>query len=155
MKINSFKDVVSKLPKGVRTTLPPIRGQHREWLSGPDIETSGGCRTIHAQSQIKIWLDDEREMPGDFTHWAKTAAEAIDLLKQGNVVAISLDHDLGVPDAGTGYDVVKFIEESAYFNRIPRLQWRVHSANGVGRVNMAKGMESADRFWDKHENTNL
>ncbi|MDE1348062.1 cyclic-phosphate processing receiver domain-containing protein [Vibrio aestuarianus] len=38
--------------------------------------------------------------------------EAIALLKQGTVTEISLDHDLGDDEHGTGYDVVLWIEEA-------------------------------------------
>ena len=44
---------------------------------------------------IRLWLDDVRPMPPSFNYWAKTAKEAIEILKTGRVVEISLDHDLG------------------------------------------------------------
>ena len=37
--------------------------------------------------------------------------EAIKLLKTGQVEEISLDHDLGDAERGTGYDVVLWIED--------------------------------------------
>lgn len=49
---------------------------------------------------MNLWLDDVRE-PHKFGclgwEWAKTAAEAIELLKTGKVEKASLDHDLA-PD---------------------------------------------------------
>lgn len=42
------------------------------------------------------------------THWPQ---EVIELLRTGNVCEVSLDHDLGDDDRGTGYDVVLWIEE--------------------------------------------
>lgn len=42
---------------------------------------------------MRVWLDDTRAMPDDYTHWAKTSDEAIELLKTGQVEEISLDHD--------------------------------------------------------------
>ena len=37
------------LPKGVKLASPPRSAARRELLSGPDITTSGGCRTVHGQ----------------------------------------------------------------------------------------------------------
>lgn len=106
---------------------------------------------------IKLWLDDERDpcsraiqnyfgADGDEV-WVKTAGQAIHYLKQGNVVSISLDHDLG-SGAGTGLDVAKWIEEQAYYRTLPRLSWSVHSMNPVGRRDIARTMKKADEFWD-------
>ena len=39
---------------------------------------------------INVWLDDERPMPAGYDVHVKTAEEAIDLLKTGNVHKISL-----------------------------------------------------------------
>ena len=36
----------------------------------------------------------------------------IALLEAGNVTEISLDHDLGDDDRGTGYDVILWIEQA-------------------------------------------
>jgi len=106
---------------------------------------------------MNLWLDDERNPESPFTRtafgstgeelWVKTAKEAIDLLKSGKVKSISFDHDLGSPENGTGYDVSKYIEEQAFHNNINKLQWRVHSANPVGKRNIERCMQSAERFW--------
>ena len=57
--------------------------------------------------------------------WVRTAAEAIEVLKSGNTVSISLDHDLGDDaTAGTEYDVATWIEKSA-FNELPKMTWSV------------------------------
>ena len=96
---------------------------------------------------IKLWLDDIRPMPEGFTHWAKTADEAIELLRTGEVTEISFDHDLGPETAGTGYDVAKFIEEQAHLGKSKPVSWRIHSANPVGRTNIEAAMKSAERAW--------
>jgi len=106
---------------------------------------------------IQIWLDDERDPADGFikknfgSHgneiWIKTAQEAISLLKQGNIDFISLDHDLGPPEAGSGYDVAKWIEEAAFNKQIKPLKWKIHSANPVGAKNMTQALKSAERFW--------
>jgi hypothetical protein len=113
---------------------------------------------------MKIWLDDMRPMPEDFDVHAKTAEEAIHLLDTEWVELISLDHDLGPalqrpdPSEGpsdvhelTGYSVAKHIEAMAHMGALGRLEWRVHSANAVGRENIIMAMKSAERGWEMHE----
>lgn len=95
---------------------------------------------------VQLWLDDLRPAPTGWRH-AFTADEAITALRDGGVVRISLDHDLGPPEAGTGYDVAKWIEEQAASGALEPLAWAIHSANPVGRSNMAFAMRSAERFW--------
>lgn len=102
---------------------------------------------IDNQNKIKVWLDDERPMPSAFDVHAKTAKEAIDILKGGNVSYISLDHDLGPVEAGTGMDVAKWIEEAAFNQTLEPLSYNLHTANPVGRDNMAKALINADKFW--------
>lgn len=109
---------------------------------------------------MKLWLDDERDPSDPFIQsefgadgdevWAKTAATAINHLRQGNVTSVSLDHDLG-PRSGTGMDVAKWIEEQAFHGTLPRLAWAVHSMNPAGRANMIRALLRADDFWKKNE----
>jgi len=115
-----------------------------------------------AQSGIAVWLDDERDPQSDIGRqkgasgsetWVKTAPEAIQLLENGNVASISLDHDLGPDENGSGYDVAKWIEEQAYHGNLPRLQWAVHSDNPVGVKNMRAALEQANKFWERNELT--
>jgi len=92
---------------------------------------------------MKLWLDDVR-VPGlhgalGFA-WAKTADEAIEILKTGEVTFASLDHDLSVEatmgnwrNERTGYDVVCWMEQNGVW---PRDGVRVHSQNPVGRERM-------------------
>ena len=49
---------------------------------------------------MKLWVDDIRAMPKGYDKHVKTSAEAIELLAQGVVEEISLDHDLGGEDSG-------------------------------------------------------
>ena len=103
---------------------------------------------------MKLWLDDLRD-PAVHGHigwtWAKTAEEAIALLKTGKVTEASLDHDLsieatiGAADWArevTGYDVVCWMEENDVW---PRDGTRVHSMNPEGRRRMEFAIESAMR----------
>lgn len=95
---------------------------------------------------MKLWLDDVRPAPEGWTA-VRTAAEAIAVLATGTVEIVSLDHDLGPAEAGTGYDVASWIEEQAATGTLPRVRWRVHSANPVGVRRMEAALQSADRFW--------
>ena len=106
---------------------------------------------------MRVFLDDELEAPErqklaqGFDIWVTTAAEAIQLIAGGKVTEVSLDHDLGPEGIGTGYDVAKFIEEKAFYQEIPRLKWRVHSANPVGRERMTVALQNADKYWSQLE----
>lgn len=108
---------------------------------------------------MKIWLDDERDPTEPFIQknfgangneiWIKTAEEAMELLKSKEVTYISFDHDLGT--ILSGYDVAKCIEELAFQNQIPRLQYCVHTMNPLGRLNILQAMRKADEYWGKNE----
>lgn len=113
---------------------------------------------------LKIWLDDERdpadpEIQRDFGAngdevWVKTAADAINMLSNGNVASVSFDHDLGKMGAGTGYDVAKYVEQNAFLGKIPKFKWTVHSMNIVGRKNIINCMLKAESFWSNQCQTN-
>lgn len=96
---------------------------------------------------MKLWLDDLRD-PAKYGRigwtWAKTAQEAIDLLKTGKVICASLDHDLtiqqtlGTPDKeDTGYTVVCWMEENDVW---PDGGVEVHSMNPVGKWKMEQAI---------------
>lgn len=95
---------------------------------------------------MRVWLDDTRPMPEDFDVHVKTAQEAIDLLKTGDVTMISLDHDLG-ENAGTGYDVACFIEQGAVLGTLKKLIVISHTANPVGYKNIGLALGTAFRVW--------
>ena len=65
---------------------------------------------LSTKNDMKVYLDDERETPEGWVrvYWPH---EAIELLKTGKVEEISLDHDLGDDEKGTGYDVVTWVED--------------------------------------------
>lgn len=91
-----------------------------------------------------IYLDDERPCPAGWIP-AKTAAEAIALLSAGGVDVISLDHDLGPPEAGTGYDVICWIEERVFTDptyEAPEID--IHTANPAARVKMVLAKKRID-----------
>ena len=92
---------------------------------------------------MRIYLDDERQTPEGFDKRVYTASEAIDAIERaaencGGVDLLSLDHDLGNDDDGTGYTVITWIEEQAHngdWHKVPRA-FNVHSANPVGANRM-------------------
>jgi hypothetical protein len=90
---------------------------------------------------MKVYLDDERETP-DGWHRVYWPEEAIELLKTGKVKEISLDHDLGDDEHGTGYDVVLWIEEAVYTSNFKAPIIKVHSANPSAREKMESGIRS-------------
>lgn len=100
---------------------------------------------------MKVYLDDERCMPAGFDIQVKTADEAIILLATGRVTGISLDHDLGAPENGTGYDVACFIEQEAYRGGMPPFEITIHSANPVGHTRMEHAIAKAMLYWSNRK----
>jgi hypothetical protein len=90
---------------------------------------------------MKIYLDDERETPAGWirAYWPD---EVIHLLQQGGVEAISLDHDLGDDQKGTGYDVILWIEEAVVTSGFIPPKITVHSANPPARKKMEQGIKA-------------
>jgi hypothetical protein len=94
---------------------------------------------------LKVYLDDERAAPEGW-HRVYWPEEAIELLRTGMVEVISLDHDLGDDERGTGYDVVTWIEEQVVTAGFIPPEMRVHSANVSARTKMELGIRSIERL---------
>lgn len=94
---------------------------------------------------MKVFLDDERTTPKGWVrvYWPD---EAIALLEAGQVTEISLDHDLGDDERGTGYDVVLWIEEAVATRGFRPPAISVHSANSSARAKMEAGIAAIQRF---------
>jgi hypothetical protein len=94
---------------------------------------------------VKVFLDDERVTPDGWTrvYWPD---EAIRLLESGGVEEISLDHDLGDDDRGTGYDIVLWIEEAVALRGFRPPKITVHSANSSAREKMLAGVRTIERL---------
>jgi len=85
---------------------------HNQKLEKENINLVSNWYSKLAQAEISLWLDDERDPTNpDIQNgfgslgneiWVKTAPEAIDILSGGNVTSVSLDHDLGEPEAEKG-----------------------------------------------------
>ncbi len=94
---------------------------------------------------MKVFLDDERPAPAGW-HLVRWPDEAIALLQSGEVTHLSLDHDLGDDERGTGYDVVVWLEEAVALRGFKPPEVRVHSANSSARQRMEAGIRSIERF---------
>ncbi len=97
---------------------------------------------------MKIYLDDERIAP-DGWHRACWPDEVIELLQQESVTDLSLDHDLGDDERGTGYDVVLWLEEAVAARGFKPPRLTVHSANTSARLKMEAGIRSIQRFSER------
>lgn len=95
--------------------------------------------------KLKIWLDDVRPEPEGWTRtlWPH---EVIELLKTNDVECISLDHDLGDDERGTGYDVLTWIEEEVVISGFEPPKIRIHTANPVAYEKMKSSINSIYRF---------
>lgn len=90
---------------------------------------------------MKVYLDDMREAPEGWiaVRWPE---DAIQLLETGKVTELSLDHDLGDDERGTGYDVILWIEEKVITEGFLPPSIKVHSANPAAREKMETGIAS-------------
>lgn len=109
---------------------------------------------------IHMWLDDNRD-PKDPENqrrygakgnelWVKTIEEAQPYIERGEVASISFDNDLGLPTEGK--HLARWIEDQAYWKKIPPMEWHVHSENSVAKKEIIAAMSNADRFWESAEN---
>lgn len=94
---------------------------------------------------MKLYLDDERKTP---VGWIRVfwPDEAIAWLKTEMVTEISLDHDLGDDDRGTGYDVILWIENEVMTNHFIPPKIHIHSANVSARIKMGLGIMAINGF---------
>src|SRR5699024_6325370 len=94
--------------------------------------------------KINVYLDDVRKCPKGFI-LARTAEEALKLIREGHVAVLSLDHDLAINEKEkerlTGYDLMKtFCEEELYVDEV-----YMYTDNVVGRNNMYETLLAAHR----------
>lgn len=94
---------------------------------------------------MKIYLDDERPTPVGY-HRCYWPQEVIELLQSKNVTEVSLDHDLGDDERGTGYDVILWIEEQVHLHNFNPPILKIHSANSSARQKMQNGINSILKY---------
>lgn len=85
--------------------------------------------------QIKIWLDDLRPSPVGWV-WVKTAEDAIRYIMTGQILKLSLDHDLGAKK--NGGDVLRWLEEQVFAHNFSPPIVEIHTMNNVARSWMIK-----------------
>lgn len=138
-----FIDIIFDHMKGVpdHLTLP---GQHfnKRWA-----EAVGMAFDAMDNRLISVFLDDLRDTPEGWVR-TYTPQETIELLKNGNVEHISLDHDLGDDEAiGTGYDVLLWLEEQVATRRAtPPVIW-LHTDNASARQKMKAAKDQIYKLW--------
>jgi hypothetical protein len=71
--------------------------------------------------------------------------EVIALMATCGVSEVSLDHDLGDDERGTGYDVLLWLEEQVFTAGMRPPQLSVHSANSSARLKMEAAIRSIER----------
>ncbi|WP_307727635.1 cyclic-phosphate processing receiver domain-containing protein [Massilia sp. ZL223] len=96
------------------------------------------------KANMAVFLDDERVTPEGWvrTYWPD---EVIALLKTGQVTELSLDHDLGDDERGTGYTVLLWLEEQVVTVGMAPPAISVHSANASARLKMEAAIASIKR----------
>lgn len=97
---------------------------------------------------MKLYLDDERPVPDGWigVRWPD---EAIRLLQTGSVAELSLDHDLGDDERGTGYTVLLWIEEAVAVRGFHPPKITVHTANASAQQKMLLAVRSIERLAER------
>ena len=98
---------------------------------------------------MKVFLDDIRPTPPGWerAYWPE---EAIELLKTGQVTELSLDHDLGDDQHGTGYDVLLWMEEqTALYGFKPPLI-KLHTKNSSAEQKMMAAVIAIKKLDEKN-----
>ena len=99
---------------------------------------------------VKIWVDDEREMPDGYDYHSFTVDNAIALIKNAyhfnDMLEVSLDHDAGdyVCDGGDYINILEYLEENCFVDSTwsnyvkDNITFHLYTANRVGRDNMRR-----------------
>lgn len=99
---------------------------------------------------MKLFLDDVRIAPTDWVQ-IRWPEDAIAVLKSGNVKEISLDHDLGDDSRGTGYDVLKWIEEAVVTSDFKPPKIHIHTSNPAARKRMELAKEAIKNIVERKQ----
>ncbi len=116
--------------------------------NGEIVSISGQSKKEHPPSMeimvllndgFRNFVDDIRKAPEGWIHyrWPK---DVYPLLDANLVTEISLDHDLGNDEIGTGYDIINYIEKclNEQLIKIPKIH--IHTMNPVARERMLQGL---------------
>jgi len=90
---------------------------------------------------VRVYLDDKRPTPNGYIRafWPEDVISYVEAL---DVTELSLDHDLGDDNHGTGNDVVCYIEEKVYSSDYIAPLMSVHSDNSSARAKMMAGIHN-------------
>lgn len=88
---------------------------------------------------MRLYVDDMRQAPEGWVS-VKTAQEAIEILKTGAVEELSLDHDLGAEENGTGYNVLLWIEAAVGERGFVPPILHIHTANPPAHDKMTQAL---------------
>lgn len=94
---------------------------------------------------MNVYLDDERPIPPGWIG-ARWPEEVIQMLETGQVTELSLDHDLGDDEHGTGYTVILWIEEAVATRGFVPPTITAHTSNASALQKMQHGIESIKRL---------
>jgi hypothetical protein len=95
---------------------------------------------------MKVYLDDQRPAPSGWTV-ARTADEAISLLRHGDVTDLSLDYDLGDPSFGTGLVVLDWLEMAVAERQFTLPRLTAHSGSVIGRRRLEASIALLEERW--------
>lgn len=107
-------------------------------------ETVKALLVIHKKDkELTVYLDDKRPTPKGFVRafWPDDVSQYIENL---DVTSLSLDHDLGDDERGTGNDVVCYVEEKVYFSDYIAPSIVVHSDNSSAKAKMMLGIKNIE-----------
>lgn len=95
---------------------------------------------------MKVWLDDVRPAPDGWVrvYWPDEVIQH--LRERDDVTDVSLDHDLGDDERGTGYDVLLWIEEQVALSDYVSPRLHIHSDNASAVQRMRLAIMSIKRF---------
>jgi hypothetical protein len=101
---------------------------------------------------MKVYLDDVRDTPAGWVR-AYWPDEVVPLLATGKVTHLSLDHDLGNDERGTGHDVLVAIEAMIHDGQLAQLpEITNHSANSSAKQRMDMAVKAIQRQWAARPN---
>ncbi|HMA92815.1 MAG TPA: cyclic-phosphate processing receiver domain-containing protein [Polyangiaceae bacterium] len=95
---------------------------------------------------MKVFLDDQRPAPKGWI-LARSADEAIDWLRRGEVTELSLDYDLGDPHFGTGLVVLDWLETALSEGRLRLPRLVAHSGSPLGRRRLEHSIALLEERW--------
>jgi hypothetical protein len=99
---------------------------------------------------MKVFLDDERVAPVGWVQ-VRWPNEVIMLLEGGEVSHLSLDHDLGDDQRGTGYDVLLWIEREVALKKFAPPEITIHTANPAAMQRMLVAVQSIRKIYRNSE----